>query len=335
MEYKFLGRTKLRVSLVGFGGIPIQRVSEKEAARVIQAAIDKGINFFDSARGYTDSENKIGLGIKGKRDGLVLATKTMVRSHDKMKDEIDRSLKALAVEYIDLYQCHNVRSREDIEKITAPGGALEALHKAREAGKIRFIGLSGHRPPVIMEAIKTGAFDTIQVPYNFIERQVEEELLPLARREQLGIIVMKPLAGGAFSRPDLALRFLLAADVSTIIPGMDSLEQVEQNAALAARPEPLEQPELEYLLKEAKEVGNRFCRRCDYCKPCPQGIDIATHFVLHSYYRRYGMPDWAKDRYRKLPVNAGACQDCGLCESRCPYSLPVREMLKEAHKDMG
>jgi len=335
MEYRILGKTGLRVSLMGFGGIPIQRVSENEAVKITQLAIAKGINFFDSARGYTDSENKIGKGIKGRRNELILATKSMARTYEKMKEDIDKSLKAFDTDYIDLYQCHNVRSDQELNSVLGPDGALLALQEAQKAGKIRHIGLTGHKPPMVEEAIRKGVFETIQVPYNFIERSAEEELLPLARQMELGIIVMKPLAGGAFSRPDLALKFLLNRDVSAIIPGMDSLEQVEQNAGLTEKIEPLEQSDLDCLEKEKNEVGERFCRRCEYCKPCPQGVDITTSFLFHGYFKRYGLPEWARERYQALKVKNDACEECGLCETRCPYNLPIREMLKEVHRDLG
>ena len=335
MEYRILGKTGLKVSALGFGGIPIQRVTAEEAVSIVGLAIEKGITFFDSARGYTDSESKIGQAIRGKRDRVILATKSTGRTYEKMKEEIDMSLQALATDYLDLYQCHNVRSEQDIETILAPDGAMRALLEARQEGKIRHIGITGHKPPVVIKAVKTGYFETIQVPYNFIERAAEEELFSLAREMKLGIIVMKPLAGGFYSRPDLALRFLFDRPVSTIIPGMDSPAQVEQNAGLAERFKPLAQDELNYLQAEMEQAGQRFCRRCDYCKPCPQGVDISGSFIMHGYFTRYGLPDWARERYRAFSVKNDACRECGLCESRCPYNLPIREMLKEVHRDLG
>lgn len=335
MEYRPLGKTGLKVSLMGFGGIPIQRVSREEAKEIIDRAIERGINFFDSARAYTDSESKIGEAVKDKRDKIILASKTMARTYEQMKADIEKSLREFGVDYIDLYQCHNVKSQEELDKILAPGGALEALEDAKKEGKIGHLGITGHRAPVVVTALKTGKFATVQFPFNFIERIGEEEIFPLAREMNMGIIVMKPLAGGAFSKPELALRFLLQQNVSTIIPGMDSLEQVELNARLACEKQILSAEELEYLGKEAKEVGERFCRRCEYCKPCPQNLDMPIYFILHGYYERYGLPDWARERYQSLGVKADACQDCGLCESRCPYNLPIREMLKKVHRDLS
>ncbi len=335
MEYRPLGKTGLKVSLMGFGGIPIQRISREEAKEIIMAAIERGINFFDSARGYTDSESKIGQAVKGKRDKVILATKTMARTYEQMKADIEQSLRDLETDYIDLYQCHNVKSQEDLEHILGPGGAMEALEEAKRAGKIGHIGITGHRAPVIIEGIKTGRFATVQFPFNFIERTAEDVLFPLARQREMGIIVMKPLAGGAFTKPELALRFLLQQNVSTIIPGVDSLEQVKLNVQLAREKIALTEEELKLLGQEAREKGERFCRRCEYCKPCPQNLDMPTYFILHGYYERYGLPQWAQERYRALKVKADACEDCGLCETRCPYNLPIREMLKKVHRDLG
>lgn len=335
MEYRQLGKTGLKVSLMGFGGIPIQRVSSAAAEEIIAVALEKGINFIDTARAYTDSESKIGLALRNKRQQVVLATKSMARTKEKMQAEIETSLQHLQTDYIDLYQCHNVKTQEELEQVLAPGGAMEALEDAKKAGKIRHIGVTGHIIGTLQNIIKTQRFATLQVPYNFIERGPEELLFPTARKMGLGIIIMKPLAGGAYSRPDLALRFLLQQEVSTIIPGVDSIEQVSQNAELAQVRQPLTEVELEYLTLEAQKVGNRFCRRCEYCKPCPQGIDIPSCFIFEGYFERYNLPGWAKERYQGLSVKADACEECGLCETRCPYNLPIREMLQKVHQDLG
>ena len=335
MEYRLLGNTLLKVSLMGFGGIPIQRVSSAEAERIINVAVEQGINFIDTARAYTDSESKIGLALKDKRDKVVLATKSMSRSKEKMQEDIDASLSNLATDYIDLYQCHNIKTHEELDRVMAPGGAMEALEDAKKAGKIGHIGVTGHIITALQEIIETQRFATLQVPYNFIERGPEELLLPTARKLGMGIIIMKPLAGGAYSRPDLALRFLLQKDITTIIPGVDCCEQVIQNSDLAKARQPLTESEVEYLTKEANEVGNRFCRRCEYCKPCPQGVDIPTCFLVEGYYTRYNLTDWAKQRYEGLSVKADACIECGICETRCPYNLPIREMLQNVHRYLG
>jgi len=335
MEYRDLGKTGLKVSAMGFGGIPIQRVSFEEAVEIIHGAIDKGINFFDSARGYTDSEEKLGLGLKGKRNKVILATKSMARDAETMARDIEISLKNLQTDYIDLYQCHNVKTEEELAKIMGPKGALESLVRAKEAGKIRHIGITGHIDETLIRALERYDFATVQFPRNFIEDAAEKSLFPLARKKGLGIIIMKPLAGGAFKKPNLALRFLLGWDYSSVIPGMDSLEQVTNNAALTENFKPLSDAEIKELEDEAKAIGNKFCRRCEYCKPCPQGLDIPQFFILHSYFERYGLADWSIERYGNTQPNVESCIECGICESRCPYELSIRKMLKQVHADLG
>lgn len=335
MDYSILGSTGLKVSRIGFGGIPIQRLNEDEASMVIETAIDMGVNFFDSARAYTDSERKIGLAIAAKREKVILATKSQGRDYQKMAEEIDISLKELNVDYIDLYQCHNVRTEADYDRVLSPGGALEAIIDAKKAGKIGHIGITSHNIAILIKALHTKQFSTVQVPYNYVECSAEEELLPLARALNVGTIIMKPLAGGAYKRADLALRFLLDSDVTTIIPGMDSIEQLKQNIGLLEGRIPLNQEEKAIIDEEAKALGKSFCRRCDYCKPCPQGLDISFIFTIHGYFCRYNLPDWSRNFYSKLAANVSACKDCGICETRCPYSLPIRKMLKNAHDDLA
>lgn len=335
MDYRLLGKTGLAVSFLGLGGLPLQRIPEKEAVRIVELCLDRGLNFIDTARSYGDSEQKIGKAVSGRRDKVVLASKSRVTSYQEMRQEIERSLAAFATDYLDLYQCHNINTKDRLEQIMAPGGALEALTDAKKEGKIRAIGFSGHRLGLALEAVRCGCFETVQVPFNFIERAAQEELFPLARRLNLGTIVMKPLAGGAFSRPDLAMRFLADKEVSVLIPGMDQTEQVEENYALVRERKPLNEEEVAYLTREAEVIGDRFCRRCEYCNPCPQGIDITACIASYGYYHRYGMKEWACELYAKMAVKADACVRCGLCETRCPYSLPIREILLKAHQDLG
>ncbi|BCV24487.1 aldo/keto reductase [Gelria sp. Kuro-4] len=335
MEKRRLGRTGLEVSLIGMGGIPIQRVGNEAAAEILRAALAAGINFFDTARGYTDSEEKFGLVLGRQGPRPVIATKSMARTREGMTADIERSLAELKVDYIDLYQLHNVRSREELQQVLAPDGALAALRTAQAAGKVRHVGITGHVVDTLVEAVQTGEFETIQFPFNAVETEGAERLLPLAEKLDLGVIVMKPLAGGALRPAALALRFLLAYPVSTIIPGVDSVEQVQENAALGEYAVPLSAAEKEELKAQIARLGNRFCRRCEYCLPCPQGIRIPLVFTFDGYWTRYGLKEWAEERYRALDVKAGACVECGTCERRCPYSLPIREMLKEAVNHFG
>lgn len=335
MKYTTLGKTGLNVSFLGFGGIPIQRVSRQEAATTVRHCLDQGICFIDTARAYTDSEEKIGEALKGlPRDGYVLATKTMARSGGDMARDIDISLKSLGVDHIDLYQCHNVRYDTDEAALFAPGGGLDALLDAQKAGKIGHIGLTGHQVDRLIRLMKTGKFATIQIPYNFNELKPEEELLPLALKENMGVIVMKPLGGGALPQ-DLALRFFLDKPVSVVIPGIEEPAMADQNLRSLMEGGPLSKAEEEEIGRIRQQLGQSYCRRCDYCQPCPQNIDISTVFLAHAYYNRYGMKDWARQRYGSLKVKGDACIECGQCTGRCPYGLPIPEMIKAAAADMG
>lgn len=333
MEKQKLGRTELMVAPLGFGGIPIQRVSREDANKIIRFAVEQGLNFIDSARGYTDSEEKIGFALQGIREKVILATKTMSRTGKNLTEDIDISLKNFKAEVIVLYQCHNVRTLEDWEQLTAPGGGLEALESARQAGKIRYIGITGHRPEILARALREYPFATVQFPYNYIEQENREELFREIERQELGTIIMKPLAGGAIRHTGPALRFLLQKGFSVIIPGMDSVEQVREN--VQRLDESFSPEDAELLEGEKKELGQDFCRRCEYCLPCSAGINIPFLFLQEGYYRRYNLKDWAIDRYRTSVVKADACIDCGLCETRCPYQLPIREKLKQVHELLG
>ncbi len=330
MEKRILGKTDMEVSVVGFGGIPLQGLSPAEAERLLHHALDMGINFFDSARAYTDSEEKMGKALSGKRDNIFLASKALSRTADSMAAELEASLKNLRTDRIDLYQTHSVGSLEQLEKILAPGGAYEALSKAREAGKIRWIGVTGHSRPVLCKAVETGLFDTVQLPFNPIEDEWEQDLLPAAREAGMGTIGMKPLAGGAIRNARAAIRFSLTRGIDVSIPGMDAIEQVDENCSAGDGLAPQGDDELAGLQREKKLWGERFCRRCAYCMPCPEGLDIPFLLLIEGYYTRYGLEGWARERLAALPKTYDDCTACGECLERCPYNLPIPDMMAEA-----
>ncbi len=334
MEYVTLGKTGLRVSRMGLGGIPIQRVDAEAAKKLLDAVEAAGINYIDSARGYSVSEERIGQAIEGRREKFVLATKTMSRDREGMARDIETSLKNFRTDYIDLYQVHNP-SLEQLEQVCAPGGALEALLEAREAGKIGHIGLTAHKPEVFRRALELPWVETVMFPYNLVENQ-GTELMERARELNVGFINMKSLAGGAIEDARLALRFAAAnPNVSVVLPGMYSPEEVAHNAAAVADASPLTEEELAKAEALRRELGASFCRRCGYCAPCTVNIDIPNNFIFHGYLSRYGLADWARGRYDALAAHASDCVACGACEERCPYQLPIREMLKRVAADFG
>lgn len=334
MEYRTLGKTGLQISKLGFGGIPIQKVDAKATRTLIERMAEKGINYIDTARGYTVSEEYLGEALEGYRDRFILATKSMARTKEAMAADIERSLGNLRTDYIDIYQVHNP-SVEQLEQVIAPGGALEALIEAKEAGKIGHIGVTGHTTAVFERALELPWVETFMFPYNIVETQ-GEELMKKCTEKDIGFIVMKPLAGGAIEDATLALRFICAnPDVSVVIPGMYDTKEIEQNLLAAEDDAPLSEEELKKIEKLRKELGNNFCRRCNYCQPCAKGINISQVFILYGYKDRYGLGEWAQERYDSLAVKASECISCGLCESRCPYNLPIRQMLADAAGKFG
>ena len=335
MDYRVLGKTGLTVSRLGFGGIPIQKI-DPEGTRVLLARLSElGVNYIDTARGYTVSEEYIGYAIEGCRDRFVLATKSMARDRESMARDIDTSLRNLRTDYIDLYQIHNP-SMAQLDQVLAPGGALEALEEAKAAGKIGHIGLTAHSVEVFARALELDFVETVMFPYNPVETQ-GEALMRLAEEKNVGFIAMKPLAGGAIEDGTLAMRFLATEPAVTVaIPGMAEIREAEENVRAMADTSPLTEEEQEKLRALVADLGTHFCRRCNYCAPCTVGINIPSVFLFEGYLSRYGLEDWARARYATVvTVPASACVDCGLCETRCPYNLPIRAMLKDAAEKFG
>ena len=323
---RVLGKTNLKVNDIGCGGIPIQRLTQQEVNEMINVMIDQGINFIDTARGYSNSEMLIGNAIEGKRKYFILATKSMARTYDAMKLDIETSLKNLKTNYIDLYQLHNVPIGENIE------GAIKALEEAKMEKKIGHIGITSHSIEMLEKAIEDNYFETVQFPYNIVEKQAEK-LFKKANKNNIGVIVMKPLAGGAITDSELALKYILNnEDISVIIPGMESVEQIISNNSV--KPCNFTVEEEKKIAEIRKELNNDFCRRCGYCMPCPKGINIPFTFLCEGYYLRYNLQQWALERYNSMKVKPSACIKCGLCESKCPYNLKIRTKLQGVAKIM-
>ncbi|MBQ7341215.1 MAG: aldo/keto reductase [Oscillospiraceae bacterium] len=329
MEYRVLGKTGLKISRMGFGGIPIQKIDAEGTKPLIKMLLDKGINYIDTARGYTVSEEYLGIALEGVRDKFVLATKSMARTKEAMAKDIEISLKNLKTDYIDLYQVHNPGVK-DLETVLAPGGALEALQEAKAAGKIGHIGITLHSVDLFREAVEFPWVETIMFPYNIVETQAEE-LIEKCREKNIGFIDMKPLAGGAIDDAKLALRFVAANPyVDVLIPGMAETREIEENFVAIGDNSPLTAEEVEKIEAIRKSLGTQFCRRCNYCAPCTAGIPIPMVFLMEGYYSRYDLKEWAAGRYNAMAKTAADCVECGACEDRCPYNLPIRQMLKKA-----
>lgn len=332
MEYTNLGNTGLKVSRLGFGGIPIQRITQEEATALIRKLPEYGINYIDTARGYTVSEEYLGIAMEGIRDKFVLATKSMARTREAMEKDIETSLKNLRTDHIDLYQVHNAPPAQ-MSIVTGEGGALEALLEAKAAGKIGHIGITAHEIGTFEMALEMDWVETIMFPYNFVELQAADLIRKCAEKGK-GFICMKPLAGGAIENAPLAMRFIASnKDITVNIPGMANEDELKQNVAAACDPASLSEEELREVQNIRDTLGNQFCRRCNYCQPCTMGINISFCFTINGYLTRYGLKDWAIGRYKGMAVEPNACIECGMCESRCPYHLPILEMLKDVYSN--
>ncbi len=334
MEYRILGNTGLKISRVGLGGIPIQRIDAEGTKPLIQKLMDAGVNYIDTARGYTVSEEYLGCALEGVREQFVLATKSMARTKEAMEKDVATSLKNLRTDYIDLYQIHNPNAK-DLEQVMAPGGALEALQEAKAQGKIGHIGITLHSADLFRQAVELPWVETVMFPYNIVETQ-GEELIAKCAEKNIGFICMKPLAGGAIEDGEIAMRFVVSnPNVTVVIPGMADENEIAQNVAAAANTAPLTAEEQEKVAQIRGFLGTNFCRRCNYCAPCSAGINIPGVFLFEGYYSRYNLKEWALDRYSSLSKTASDCIGCGACEQRCPYNLPIREMMKRAASVLG
>lgn len=334
MEYRILGKTGLKISRLGFGGIPIQRIDAEGTNTLIHQLKDAGVNYIDTARGYTVSEEYLGYALEGIREDFVLATKSMSRTREAMAKDIETSLKNLRTDHIDLYQIHNPTTTQ-LEQVVATGGALEALLEAKAAGKVGHLGVTAHSLDTFKMALEMDWVETIMFPYNIVESQ-GQDLIHQCAEKNIAFICMKPLAGGAIEDATLALRYVCANDdVTVVIPGMAEPKELEQNLAAVSNTAPLTEEETVKFQQVRDQLGTQFCRRCNYCQPCTVGISISNVFLFEGYLQRYGLAGWAKDRYAGLEKKASDCVGCGACEERCPYHLPIREMLKQAVKDFG
>ena len=329
MERMVLGSTGLEVHRMGFGGIPIQRVAEDQAVETVLHAIEQGADFFDTSRAYTTSERRIGLALKQTDKRVVLASKSHNREADGIRADLEESLSQFQVDYIDIYQCHFVKDAQQYEKVIGPGGALEGLRKAKEEGLIGHIGISSHSLDLFHRILDEGLFETIMVCFSFLEPAAREKVIPKALEKGVGVIGMKAFSGGTIENAQLALKYVLSQPGVLVIPGMESKALFDENWQVFQGSHTLTEQEKE----EIKEIFNThdkaFCRRCDYCQPCTEGIPIQIVMTLPSAVKRVGKDvinvAWAREAYEK----AGDCSECGECMTRCPYDLPIPDLLKE------
>ena len=328
MEKVRLGRTNLIVTKLGWGGIPIQRVSEREGVSVIRAVIEMGVDLLDTARGYTNSEHRIGLALQKIDRPVILSSKSPVRSA-KTYNDVRESLKQMKVKKINIYHLHNVSTFEEYEKVLAPGGGYEGLKRAQGEGLIDHIGITGHNLQVLERAARDGHFDVIMACYSFLEPDALQKVFPLAKEKDIGILTMKPFSGGVIEEAGPALRFVLSTANIVAIPGVETLERARANWRIFTEGTSLTENDQERIEAIKKQFDRQFCRRCDYCQPCTEKIKIQFAVGLKSIIKRLGPnvqeSKWVTDFIEK----ARNCSECGECLPRCPYHLPIPDLIKE------
>lgn len=329
MEKVRFGKTELLVSRIAFGGIPIQRLSLPEAVKVVRGVIDLGINFIDTANGYTDSEEKIGLAIKDiPRDTVIIASKSGARDKQTFLAHLDLTLKRLGTDYVDLYQHHGVGSDADYERIIGEGGAFEGMMEAVRAGKIRFPAFSSHSIPTAMRMMREGKFYSVQLPFNYIDDEAAKEAIPLAKELDMGFIAMKPFGGGLLDNAVLSIRYLSQFDNIVPDPGIEKLSEMEEIVHILSAGGPFTADDAAAIEVKKAELGGRWCHRCDYCRPCPQEIGISGVLTVESFIKR--MPF---ERVNAMAGNnmqtARSCTQCRACVDKCPYHLNIPELITE------
>ncbi len=334
MEKIKLGKTGMMVTRLGFGGIPIQRLngsrrreSSAKDASTWASIISIPLTAIPPARSASARRLRGGgiMSLSPPRPSPARRTLS--------KRILTLSLKRLDTDYIDLYQFHGINDKATLDKILDPeNGLYKVFEKAKKAGKIRHIGITSHQMDAAKLEIKSGKFETIMFPFNFITNEPAKELLPLCREQDMGFIVMKPLAGGMLDDATLCFKYLLQFPDVVAIPGIEKIHEIEEIAAIYEGPQKITPAERTRMKQMTEELGTRFCRRCDYCQPCAQGIPISMIMTFPTFVKRLP-PDW----YLKVPsfptamAKAASCTECGECESRCPFNLPIREMIKEGY----
>jgi len=329
MEKTRFGKTGLMVSKVAFGGIPIMRVPKESAVKIIRETIEMGINFIDTAHGYADSEEKVGEAIKKfKREDLIIATKSPATDKKTFNEHLELSLKRLGTDYIDIMQLHNIGTIEKRDACFAAGGSYEGLMEAVKSGKVRFPGFSTHSLELCIEIMKSGKFDSVQFPFNFIDDDAAKEAIPLAKKLDIGFIAMKPMGGGRLDDAGLAFRYLLQFDNIIADPGIEKIEEIREIAQLVKSKPVFTAQDKEAIEKIREGLGAVWCHRCDYCQPCPQGIDISWVLSSVSCEKRF-TPERFKQMLGPSIEKARTCLECGRCVSRCPYNLQIPQLLKD------
>lgn len=325
-----LGRTGISVAQNQFGALPIQRISKDEAVALVHRAYDGGMRFFDTARAYSDSEEKLGVAFEGMRDKVYIASKTMAKTPGEFWKQLDTSLANLHTDYLDIYQFHCV------DQVWAPGdgsGMYECMLQAKEQGKIRHIGVTAHKLEVAFDLVNSGLYETLQYPFSYLASEREHELVTLCKRKNVGFLAMKGLAGGLITRSDAAMAYIAQFDNVLSIWGIQRESELSEWLSYF-KDTPQMTPELQaFVAKEREQLAGNFCRGCGYCLPCTAGIMINQCARMSLMLRRAPSKVWLTPQMQAEMAKVQDCTECGICMTRCPYGLDIPNLLRQNYED--
>lgn len=325
-----LGRTGISVAQNQFGALPIQRISKDEAVALVHRAYDGGMRFFDTARAYSDSEEKLGVAFEGMRDKVYIASKTMAKTPGEFWKQLDTSLANLHTDYLDIYQFHCV------DQVWAPGdgsGMYECMLQAKEQGKIRHIGVTAHKLEVAFDLVNSGLYETLQYPFSYLASEREHELVALCKQKDVGFLAMKGLAGGLITRSDAAMAYIAQFDNVLPIWGIQRESELDEWLSYF-KDTPQMTPELQaFVVKEREQLAGNFCRGCGYCLPCTADIMINQCARISLMLRRAPSKAWLTPQMQAEMAKVQDCTECGVCMTRCPYGLDIPNLLKRNYED--
>lgn len=332
MQKVRLGKTEIEVSKNGFGALPIQRISKKDAVYLLQKAFYNGINYFDTARAYSDSEEKMGAAFAYTRDKIIISTKTMAADADGFWKDLEESLRQLQTDYIDIYQFHNpaICPRPGDES-----GLYDAALKAKEQGKIRHIGITNHRIAVAKEAIGSGLYETMQFPFSYLAAAADLEIVEACRAADMGFIAMKGLSGGLIHNAACAYAYMDQPQFSHVAPiwGIQRESELDEFLSYQECPPALTEERLQEIESDREQLSGDFCRGCGYCMPCPAGIEINNCARMSLMLRRAPKNAWLSEEWQVKMKKIEDCIHCGNCMKKCPYGLNTPELLKRNYED--
>jgi len=330
MKNIVLGKTGIVTPQNAFGALPIQRRNTEDAVKILRKAYEGGITFFDTARAYTDSEEKIGLALSDVRKEIFIASKTMAKTLDEMKEQLEISLTNLKTDYLDIYQFHLV------DRCIAPGdgsGMYEYMEELKKTGVIRHIGITAHKIGVAEDIVKSGLYETLQFPFSYLSGEREEKLVNACKEQNMGFIAMKALAGGLITDYRPAFAYMSQFDNVLPIWGIQREEELDQWLSCMTNPPSMTDEIAAIIEADKKELDGDFCRGCGYCMPCPMGIEINQCARMSLMLRRAPSETWLSEKWQNAMKNIENCIECGACSRQCPYELDTPALLKKNYED--